>query len=333
MTILVIEGLEGFGTSGNATTLPTKLPSSSATLPIRAGEHGGFALECSAAGDQIHIFYPDTEEVVLGFNFKIDTVVFVRFAFLLDNVTIHTGIVLQADGAIRIERTATTLSTSATGVITAGTWHYIEFKCKINNTTGSYDCKVDGVSVTSGSSVDTQQTANAFSNRVQFSGTTLRDLLFDDIYILETGTSPNNDFLGPQIVTSRVPDVDDTQNFTRSTGSVNYQLVDDDPHDTDATYVESGTSTTKDLYDYATVDSLSDIKCVQISTFVRETDGTDFTLITPVKSNVTETDDSAQAIAGTSYENLIRLLELDPDTSVAWIGSGIDAAKFGIKVG
>lgn len=333
MTMLVIEGFEGFGTTGNATTLPTKLPSSTATLPIRAGEHGGFALECSATADNIFIVIPNTEEIVLGFNFKIDSVKFERIIFLREGGTNNLGIVLQADGALRVERTATTLSTSATGVITDDTWHYIEFKGKINNTTGSYDLKVDGVSVTSGSGVDTQNSTNAWTDEIFFRGIALRDLLYDDVYVLETVTSPNNDFLGPQIVTSRFPDGDDTANFTRSAGADNYLLVDDDPHDTDTTYVESGVSTTKDLYDYATVDSLTDVKCVQVSTFVRETDGTDFTLITPVKSNVTETDDSAQAIAGTSFESLLRLLENDPDTSVAWLDSGIDAAKFGIKVG
>lgn len=333
MTMLVIEGFEGFGTTGNATTLPTKLPGSDTSLGIVAGEHGGFALETGGINEKIFISIPNTEEIVLGFNFKMNTLSFERIIFLREGGTKNLGIVMLADGSLRVERTATTLSTSAPGVITADTWHYIEFKGKINNTTGSYDLKVDGVSVTSGSSVDTQNSTNAWTDDIFFRGDFPQLIQYDDVYVLDTAAGTHNDFLGPQIVTSAFPDGDDTANFTRSTGADNFALVDDDPHDVDSTYVESGVSTTKDLYDYATIDSLSDIKCVQVSTFVRETDGTDFTLITPVKSNVTETDDSAQAIAGTSYENLIRLLELDPDTAAAWTDSGIDAAKFGIKVG
>lgn len=333
MSLLFVEGFEGFGTTGLAATLPTKHAGSSTSLPIRAGEHSGFALECSASADRIFPIYTDTQEVIVGFNFKIDIITFVRFLFLEESNTVQMGIVLLADGAIRIERNTVTLSTSATGVISADTWHYIEFKCKIDNTTGSYDCKVDEVSVTSGSGVDTQNTGNAVTDKLHIRGVASRDILYDDLYLLDTASSPNDDFLGPQIVSTVFPDGDDTANFTRSAGADNFALVDDDPHDTDATYVESGTSTTKDLYDYAAVPTLNDIKCVQVSTFVRETDGTDFTLITPVKSNVTETDDSAQAIAGTTYESLQRILETDPDTSIAWIDSGINAAKFGIKVG
>lgn len=333
MTMLVIEGFEGFGTTGLATTLPTKHTGSTTGIDIVAGEHSGFALEFNTTGDNLSISIPNTAEIIFGFNYKMNSLGFERLIFTREGGTNNIGIVQNADGSLRIERTATTLSTSAAGVITADTWHYIELKVKINNSTGSYDLKVDGVSVTSGSGVDTQNSTNAWTDEIFFRGRVLTTVGIDDLYILETVTSPNNVFLGPQIVSTTFADGDDTANFTRSAGGSNYLLVDDDPHDTDTTYVESGTSTTKDLYDYATIGTLTDIKCVQVSTFVRETDGTDFTLITPVKSNVTETDDSAQAIAGTTYESLQRLLENDPDTGVAWVDSGINAAKFGIKVG
>lgn len=333
MTMLVIEGMEGYGTSGAATTLPTKHTGSTTSIDIVAGEHGGFALEFIATADNLFIGIPNTTEIVFGFNFKMAVIGFERLIFTREGGTNNVGIVVNADGSLRIERTATTLSTSATGVVTNDIWHYIELKVKIDNSTGSYDLTVDGVSVTSGSGVDTQNSTNAWTDEILFRGRATTTVQIDDFYILDTASGTHNDFLGAQVVISGFPDGDDTANFTRSAGSSNYLLVDDDPHDTDTTYVESGTSTTKDLYDYATIGTLTDIKCVQVSTFVRETDGSDFTLITPVKSNTTESDDSSQAIAGTTFESLTRLLELDPDTSAAWTDTNIDAAKFGIKVG
>ena len=70
---------------------------------------------------------------------------------------------------------------------------------------------------------------------------------------------------------------------------------------------------------------------IQVDTTVKRTDASAFSLITPVKSGVTTSNNSGVA-AGTSYDAKFRVLETDPDTAVAWTVGGVNAMQCGVKV-
>jgi hypothetical protein len=49
-----------------------------------------------------------------------------------------------------------------------------------------------------------------------------------------------------------------------------------------------------------------------------------------VKSGTTEDAGSGITITDTSWGTVVRVVEEDPDTAVAWTPSGVNAAQFGI---
>lgn len=275
---------------------------------------------------------------VVGFGYKpgvsfdsTDT----RLLSLLDSGSLQITLNVTASGQLQLRRgdvNGTTLGTSVT-TMTTNTWHFIEFKVTIGNS-GSYEVRLNGVNILSGSA-DTQNTANAFAQTLKLFGAQDSSIdirwAYDDLYILDSSGSANIDFLGSMKVTAIFPSgTGDSTQLTPSAGD-NYAAVDDNPHDSDSTYVESATSGQQDLYAFGDVD-LVNIKGAMISAVCRETDANPFSIKLVAKSGSTTDEGSGIAIGSTSYVSRHRILELDPDTSSAWEDAGIDAAQFGIEI-
>lgn len=240
------------------------------------------------------------------------------------------------NGAIEMRRGATLLATSSNGILTTGTWTYIEFKCFINNTTGTYEVRADGSAII-GPTTNQDTLVGTGVDRVRFnwsnSSTANHDISTDDLYVCDSTGSVNNNFLGARRVVAIFPEASgDSTDFTPSAGN-NWAAVDDNPTDSDTTYVESGTAADLDLYNFTAVAGLgSTINGIQVNTVARETDVTNFNLITHVKSGATDSEDGGIALTS-SYTTAFRLLATDPNTSAAWTSSGLNSAQFGLEVG
>jgi hypothetical protein len=343
MALLWIEGFEGFGTSvGNAPS-PTGIveqkwtTSTESLMDIETGRLGGYSLQFTgAATSLIKSGLTTNATMIVGMAVKFlvitDTYPFLRF---LDGATSGCGVYVTPLGELAVKRGTTSLGiTSGLGIVT-DTWYYIEFKVVCNDTTGSFELRVGGVSVLDDSGIDTKAGTHTYHDGVQLrivegAG---EDTWFDDFYCLDGSGATNNDFLGNMRVIAIRPDGDTAANgFTRSGGAENYDLVNEAPCDDDTSYVESGTSTTKDLYTYDAVSGLGDsIKGIQINTVCRETDANSFSLVTVAKLGTTESNSAAAVIGTTDYVTKTRLMETDPDGN-AWTISNVDATQFGIKV-
>ena len=228
----------------------------------------------------------------------------------------------------------TLLATTANPVLATNTWHYLEAKVVCHDTTGSYEVRLDGQTILSGSSVDTRGTGDSRYALFQLQN---YYQCIDDIYICDTDGTINNDFLGRVVIEGILPNADgDSTDWTPASGSDNYAMVDDIPPDDDTSYVESGTEGDEDLYDYADLSTITmeTILGLQINTDVRlNAVSGDIDLYQTVKSDSTSSDGAPTNIASDDYEVATRILETDPDTSSAWTVSGVNAAQFGIKVG
>jgi len=167
---------------------------------------------------------------------------------------VDLALYLRATGAIYATGPWGTSSDSATGIITLGLWHYLEIKLVTDNTTGSYEVKINGTTSFSGSSVDTQSGTSAYTTQVYFYGSGSSDMdrsYFDDFYLCDDTTSYNNDFLGDTAVHSLYPNGDgNTSNMTGSDADQvdNYELVNEEPPSS-TDYV--GSQTPGDLDTYA----------------------------------------------------------------------------------
>lgn len=346
-----VEGFEGFGGVGAISAsndiskkyLTYRVETLSDLVQGRAGA-GTFAWNTKTTGNP-YIQTPAInraaaiDTIIIGFAWKCDVLPSgdVNILFLIEEY-IDYGINVQISptGEIVVERRTVELGRSTTAGLSTGTWYYIEIKIYLHNSAGTVDVKVDESSVLSLTSKDTLQGALADVAAVRFYGTNVAtyNFTFDDIYICDDAGSTNNDFLGVSMVSGVFPDgAGDETDFTPDAGS-NYERVDEVVSDDDTSYVESGTSTDRDLYNYESMPgSLGDILGLQINTTVRETDVDTFTLKQPCKSSTTVSAGSVEPVGSTLYTHRERILEQDPHTSAAWVEAGVNAAQFGVEVG
>ena len=336
MALLWLEGFEGYGTSTGLAPKPTGILGrkyqigSESSTDIEIGRFGGYSLEFTSSTPWIRTPPITTNDtIIVGYALYMRNINETNIITLYDDTT--SGVSVKLDnGVYVIYRGATEIGR---GFLTIGLykWFYVELKVKCNDTTGTFELRVGGKVIASGSGLDTKAGTDLYYSRVLFGNSSNDSYRIDDIYICDGSGSDNNDFLGDVRVAILQPDgAGNSSDFTPLSGN-NYENVDENPSDDDTTYVESSTSTNKDLYTCDNVTS-SDIKGIHICTQCRETDGTPFSLITPIRSNSTDYDDSSQAVGGTSYTNLSRIAETDPDTGSAWTDTNLNAAEFGIKV-
>jgi len=343
MALLWIEGFEGFGTTVGGVPSPAGIVArkyatvdSETLLDVEAGRFAGYGLELTSNGQRIRSVSLTTDAtVVLGIAVKFTLIpTAADFILLFDDTTQGMSLRITTGGELEVRSGVVQLGiTSGLGLV-SGVWYYIEFKVTCNATTGSYTLRVDGSTVLSDSGVDTKSGTHDYHNIFQLYCAVGTVPTFDDLYFLDSTGSQNNDLLGNCRVEAVYPDADSgTVQWTPSTGTDHYALVDEAVCNDDTDYVEDGTTDDKDLYDYAALQYITGgIKGLQVNTQARITDATSFNLKTTCHSGTTDSDDAGQALAA-SYANHRRVIELDPDTAAAWTVSGVNAAQFGVKVG
>jgi len=344
MALLWMEGFEDIGTSIGSNPAPTGILSRkypTVVYPeytvLRAGRVAGYSLECTASWPDIRTPQLTTNAtMVVGFGYWWDVDFSSMIFGLYDGTTLGMNVHKEYGGELGVYRGSTQLAvTSGLGLVLS-TWYWIEFKTLCNGSTGTYELRVGGVSRLSASGQNTKAGSNNYHNVFRMLGVSNTHCRFDDIYILDGSGSINNDFLGNRKVVALYPngDVNGYTDFTCSSGSTHYALVDENPVNDDTDYVEDGTSGHKDLWDYpALTGTGSNIAGIQINSMVRETDATSMTLNTLIKSGATEDAGTGEVIGSTSYKVLKRIAETDPNTAAPWTVSGVNAAQFGVKVG
>jgi len=338
MSLLWIDGFEGYGTNIGSTPAPADIMArrynvfGESNLNVETGRISG---RCIDTYDNFYYFSTPAinadATIIIGCAIKLTNSSEDEFLRLYDGGTLGINLCYIAGGEIAVKRGATTLGTTVGLGLTIGDWYWIELKVLVDNAAGTYELRVGEVNVLSAAGVDTQAGANAYYDIVRL-GYSNNDPWYDDFYVCNGAGAINNDFLGNCHVTAIFPDgVGNTTDFTPSAGA-NFACVREEEVNDDTDYVEDSIAAHKDTYTYGDVGALISIKGLQINTDCRETDATPFSLITVVRSNGVDDDDAPQAIATTDYVTKRRLDETDPDTAVAWLAAAINAAEFGVKV-
>lgn len=334
--LLGIEGFEGFGTSTGVAPiglsrkyLDVNLP---ASMTLQNGRTGGIALRLANVNTYVHTYALTTNDtLIIGLGARFLSFSATKLISLYDGPTEGVNLRLKADGEFEVYRAGILLGTTSGAAIGIGNWGHIELKVKVHDTTGTVEFRINGVAKISLTGQDTKVGTNAYHDHVRFLGA----WEIDDIYILDSTGTVNNDFLGNMKVLGILPTAEgDNIDFTPSTGTNNAAMVDENPTDDDTSFVEASGGGSKDLYQYGDVSGVGDlIAGVQINTDVKETDATTFDLVTVCKSGTTESDNVASPIGSTNYVTKTRIVELDPNTAAAWTAAGVNAAQFGIKIG
>jgi hypothetical protein len=219
---------------------------------------------------------------------------------------------------------ANILCTESTEVWQDNMWYYYEFKVVIHDSTGSVEARRNEQTICSASSVDTKETSNTGVRYLHFSYVGGGMTTIDDLYVEDTN------FLGDVRVKTFYPDSDGTHSdFTRSTGSNDYECVDDSQPNDDTDYIESSTVSDKSTFGITT-GSLSTVHGIKVGNRMKKTDAGAKQVRLLLRSNGTDyTGDTEDALDSWSRINKIYLT--DPDDSNAWTQAKLEACEYGIE--
>lgn len=248
----------------------------------------------------------------------------------------HLEVAASGSGYVWVlKRGATTIGTSAV-VHAFSAWCYVELKVTARTgTNGAYELRVDEeVELGPTASVNLAGSGSDGADVFQF-GTTSNTHRWDDIYICDDQGANNNDFLGDSAIRGILPNGDGaTTQWTPSTGSTHYTLVDDLASAVnDADYNSTGTNGQLDLYAYENVSGLINgtIRGIMVTTDMRmQTSGTS-TVKVVIRQGGVNYDQATHTVNGTTVVGHTQVIELSPDDSAAWEVADIDAMQVGVQ--
>jgi len=328
--------MDGFDHYNDVTELGRKWDESSFGASLPAGRFGGQALYY-VNQDSCSKSINDKTTIIVGFALKASRASNVLTAWLrffvdggqmisLYETTTGSVVVYRATGSGLIAE-------SSQGVFAVNSvWQFIEFKFTIDNTVGSYQVKINGTSILSGSGVDTQNGSVSYVDTIQLGPTTNGgQLQYDDFYLMDNSGSYNNDFIGDCKIETLWPSgVGNYSQWTPSAGN-NYENVDDTAPDDDSTYNDGDTNSDKDSYAMGNLTTTSGtIFAVQSNIYAKKTDAG--TVKYKPLLYINSSDYVGDEISpGDTYNYSTYIDEVNPDDSLAWEVADINALEGGIQ--
>lgn len=210
-------------------------------------------------------------------------------------------------------------------------WHWIEVRMKHAGGVSGYSAYIDTVLDFSNFTVSG---SSGTVDHIVINGLLAATVDIDDFMVWEdTAGGPQlaSIPLGPRQITTLRPNGDNTQAFTRSTGSTNYNLVNEQASDGDTSYVQDGTSGDQDLYEYATfATDPATITAVMLNSMLMNPNPGTINFQNVCKS--TSTSLGTSTITPSAYSIKQTSFPTDPNTGSAWTPNNLAAAQFGIKV-
>lgn len=270
-----------------------------------------------------------TTSGAIGFAFQInssrqDAIIDIQTAAAVQKFSVG----VSATGALIVCTSAGgTVFTSSAGLVTTGTWYYMEIEWTSNASTGTINLYLGGTSLYTGTGLNTGATgAGVVQFRMFGGGSSGIVHLTDDLYITNSAAK-----LGESRIETLRAASDNTKVWTPKTGSANYAMVNETLVDGDTTYVSTSTIGAKDLYTIAGLSSTPvSIFAANVVSFAEKTDASARSLYNSVTSGATVSDGTSQPLL-TSYARYDRIMNVDPNTLAAWGASGVNNLLIGPK--
>jgi hypothetical protein len=241
------------------------------------------------------------------------------------------------EGKIEIYRAGSTLTyTSPSQVVFINTWHYVEIEFTLSATVGVINFYLDGVGIYTATGLNTKTgSTSTVIDRLRLGlndGTgagsgTCGVTEFDDLYIKDDTSR-----LGERRVQTLYPSGDVAAGWTRLSGASNYLMVNEAQVDGDTTYNFAASSGLVDTYNFDDVSGTpAQVDGVQFGCFAYKTDAGTRKIALQVKSGATTSDGSDFAL-NASYSRFTRLMIQNPDGTVDWTYTTLNAIQGGPKV-
>lgn len=260
--------------------------------------------------------------------------------FMDVNATPHITLSVRTTGQIFVTRggfSGTVLGESSGPVLVANAWQHIEIKTKIHATLGTVEVRVDGVPKIT---LTGQNTANsgilttaqvAFNGKATGLGASINAYIKDFITWDDQGSS-NNDFLGTCQVVTLTPNGDNSFNWTASTGTTGYNLIDEAPPNDDTDYISAdNTPPAASSFNLTNLPvDVTSVKGLMTMVRARKTDGGDGNVQVSMLSSASTANGADRPIT-VAYTYWMDVFETDPATSGAWTPVAVDASKIKIN--
>lgn len=296
---------------------------------INSGSAVVYLTKSSATNDAVHHFcvaFRQTAAIsgtTLGMYLRLD-----------DGVTAQCTVVFRSDGAILLASGAangTVLATYSGAFPVANTWYQFEIEVVVNNTTGNFKVRKNGNSVDdfAASSLDTQNSANAYANKltVGMQGA-INNHAVDDLFWRSDAASVA--WMGDIRCFTRMPASDASVQFSRSAGATNASCVDEAQQNALTDYVFDATPGHADLYNITTIPSTpATVHAVTVRGYMQKSDAGTRTANVALKSGGTTVNTPTLTLTTSGWLWAWRTDTTNPNGGSAWTGAAVDALQVG----
>jgi hypothetical protein len=303
-------------------------------LYVTEGRFGSGAIRANSY-PSILKYVGNQTEVICGFAFNRETDGYNNNAgfFSLHGISYEQGrLLLNTNGTLQWVGNGTNVDVGpSTNALNNNTWYYIEVRYKVHNTAGEIEVRVNG-SQWLYATGDTLYSTENYVNNVKLLIGYFSWMRIDDLYILNTSGTKNNDFLGNVRVVSLSPNgAGNYAQFTPSAGS-NYQCVDDADW-SGSDYVESDTDGEIDTYTFQPLNTplIGEIYGIELCNGGKRTIETGLTKMKHVlRKNSTDYISDVENVTDDPKLNT-KIYEVDPEDSQDWTKAKLAACEFGYQ--
>lgn len=354
MALLWCDGFDHYGVIGNLTEGAWAQIAPQTTLSTvnpRTGTHCLRDNGSTRSGQTRRVLGGAKSSVGIGGAFYLNALpssnnLFCPMAFFDNTNTAQVSIVVQSTGIIDVKRgnsAGTLIATSTTPVVTAEAYQHIEAFVFFSDTIGTVEVRVNGVTVVSGSGLDTVATASAECSQVWFfsslgsgigsgSGVTA-DL--DDVFTYDTAGSYNNSFIGDRRVITLFPNANTaTADWTAVGAASGFECIDEANPDGDTSYISATAPGTPGPISEFGLDNLpagiSAISGVVLVEFARKTEAGIANTQWSIKSGASETAGADKPMTEI-YTYRQDVFETDPASAAPFTPAEVDAVLIKVE--
>jgi hypothetical protein len=260
---------------------------------------------------------------------------------LLHCISYGTGVQVRSevtsDGRISVTTASGTYTTSVP-VLTALAWRYIEMKVFISSTVGTIDVRVDGDDVLNLTGINTNPVGIGVANTVGIGYNDMGHVYgntaprYTDYYVCDGTGATNNDFLGDIEVQTLFPTGSGNNSQWSPLSGSNWENVEDGTPDYDTSYVYASLDGAIDTYTYSDMTAVSGVvRGIQHNIFARKASSGTVHVKPVSRPNATDFDGDSVALSN-SYQTILEVEEINPETGIGWTISDVNNAQFGQKV-
>ena len=294
------------------------------TLPIANTDYSG-NVSLSGAKTGSYALRLRLQNATANFNITSVSHFYESFWFFADATTNFNHVLSSVTVLTRSATGGLWTSPFQVGTISTpnGTWTHVQVYFHRDAVNGRVKIVVDGLT-----SVDfTGNTGTGSVSQARFVQTAnvVAQVYIDDLVIRD------DQLPGDVRIIAHNPNADTaTINWTPSTGGDNYDLVDEVPAN-DSDYVYTSTDGLQDLYT-VTAQTYTDLTISGVVQWIRARKETADTQQIKILLKSGATLDTGAAIdLLTTYAYYSRILETDPDTGLAWVGTDLNSVEIGIE--